>query len=157
LVTAASLGVTGATTAAAGKFTADELIDLFYSVIAPYRNSSSCGWLMRDTTMGAVRKLKDTTGQYLWQPSIQVGVPDTLLSKPVNTDPNVAAVALGAKSVVFGDFSQYFVRQVNGIRFERSDDFAFNTDLTTYRCIVRADGDLVDTTGAIKYFIGNAA
>ena len=57
----------------------------------------------------------DTTDQYLWQPSIQAGAPDTLLGKPVYTDPNVAAVATSAKSVAFGDFSAYFVRQVNGI------------------------------------------
>lgn len=156
VVTAATLGVTGSASVS-GAFSADNLIDLFFSVIAPYRNSASCGWLMKDATLGAVRKLKDTTNQYLWQPSLQVGAPDTILGKPVNTDPNVAAVALSAKSVVFGDFSQYFVRTVQGIRFERSDDFAFQNDLVTFRCIFRADGDLVDTTGAVKYFAGNAA
>ncbi|MFB8035879.1 phage major capsid protein [Streptomyces sp. NPDC056004] len=157
VLTAATLGVTGATTAAAGAFTADELIDLSYSIISPYRSSTSCGWLMRDATVAKVRKLKDQQGQYLWQPSIQVGAPDTLLGKPLHTDPNMPAVALGAKSVLFGDFSTYFVRQVETIRFERSDDFAFNTDLITYRAILRGDGDQVDTTGAIKYFAGNAA
>lgn len=156
VVTGATLGVTGATSVA-GAFTADNLIDLQYSVIAPYRNSPSCGWLLRDASLGAIRKLKDSQGQYLWVPSIQVGVPDTLLGKPVHTDPNVAAVGLSAKSVVFGDFSQYFVRMVNGLRFERSDDYAFNTDLITYRCLLRADGDLVDTTGAVKYFAGGAS
>jgi HK97 family phage major capsid protein len=153
VVTAATLGVTGGT-GVTGAFTADNLIDLFFSVIAPYRNSKSCGWLMKDATLASVRKLKDTTNQYLWQPSIQVGVPDTLLGKPVYTDPNVAAPALSAKSVVFGDFSQYFVRMVDGVRFERSDDFAFGSDLVTYRCVLRADGDLVDVTGAVKYFQG---
>ena len=120
-------------------------------------SSGSCGWLMRDATVAAVRKLKDTTGQYLWQPGLQAGSPDTILGKPVRTDPNVPAVALGAKSILFGDFSTYFVRQVESLRFERSDDFAFNTDLITYRAILRGDGDQVDTTGAIKHFIGNAA
>ncbi|WP_406398805.1 phage major capsid protein [Streptomyces uncialis] len=155
VITSATTGKTGGT-GVTGAFTADDLIDLFYSVIGPYRNSASCGWLMRDTTMGAVRKLKDTQGQYLWQPSIQAGVPDTLLSKPVHTDPNVAAVGLSAKSVAFGDFSQYFVRLAGGVRFERSDDYAFNTDLVTYRAIVRADGLTIDQTGAIKVFAGGA-
>jgi HK97 family phage major capsid protein len=132
IVTSASTGVTGGT-GVAGAFTADNLIDLYYSVIAPYRNSTSCGWMMRDATLGAARKLKDSQGQYLWQPSIQVGAPDTLLGKPVHTDPNVAAVATTAKSVIFGDFSAYFVRMAGGVRFERSDDYAFNTDLTTSR------------------------
>lgn len=156
LVTAASAGVTGGA-GVAGAFTADNLIDLQFSVIAPYRNSSSAAWLVRDATLGAIRKLKDTNGQYLWQPSLQVGVPDVLLGKPVYTDPNVAAVALGAKSVVFGDISAYYVRLVENIRFERSDDFAFMNDLVTFRCLMRADGDLVDTTGAVKVFTGNAA
>ncbi|NUP37011.1 MAG: phage major capsid protein [Streptomyces sp.] len=153
IVTSASTGKTGGT-GVAGAFTADDLIDLFYSVIAPYRNSPSCGWMMRDATMGAARKLKDSNGQYLWQPSLQIGVPDTLLSKPVYTDPNVAAVATSAKSVVFGDFAAYFVRMAGGVRFERSDDFAFNTDLTTFRALIRADGLTVDQTGALKVFAG---
>ncbi len=154
--TAATVGVTGGA-GVAGAFTADNLIDLFFSVIAPYRMSPSCGWLMRDATLAAVRKLKDSQNQYLWQPSLQVGAPDTLLGKPVHTDPNVAAVALSARSVLFGDFSRYFVRQVRDIRFERSDDFAFNADLTTFRCLLRGDGGLADTSGALKCFIGNAA
>lgn len=156
VVTAATVGVTGATTGASGTFTADELIDLMFSVIAPYRNSPSCAWLMRDATVARVRKLKDGQGQYIWQPGLQAGAPDTLLSKPLYTDPNVAAVATSAKSVVFGDFSTYFVRMVESLRFERSDDYAFNTDLISYRAILRADGDQVDTTGAIKVFQGAA-
>ena len=156
LVTAATLGVTGGA-GVAGAFTFDNLIDLYFSVIAPYRNSPSCAWMLKDSSLATARKLKDTNGSYLWQPAATVGEPDTILSKPVYSDPNIAAVALSAKSVVFGDISQYFVRMVDGIRFERSDDYAFNTDLVTYRCILRADGDLVDTTGAVKYFAGNAA
>lgn len=155
VVTSASTGVTGGT-GVVGAFTADNLIDLFFSVIAPYRNSSSCSWLMRDATLASVRKLKDTQGQYLWQPSIQVGAPDTLLGKPVYTDPNVAAVATSAKSVIFGDFAAYFVRMAGGVRFERSDEFAFNSDLTTFRALLRADGLTVDQTGALKVFAGAA-
>ncbi|GGY29734.1 phage capsid protein [Streptomyces omiyaensis] len=155
IVTTATTGKTGGT-GVAGAFTADDLIDLFYSVIAPYRNSTSCGWMMRDATLAAARKLKDSQGQYLWQPSIQLGVPDMLLGKPVYTDPNVAAVATTAKSVIFGDFSAYFVRMAGGVRFERSDDYAFNSDLVTYRAIIRADGLTVDQTGALKVFAGAA-
>ncbi|WP_052390405.1 phage major capsid protein [Streptomyces sp. NRRL B-24484] len=154
VLTAASLGKTGST-GVVGAPGGDDLIDLFYSVIGPYRNSSSCSWLMRDATVAAVRKLKDTTGQYLWVPGL-AGSPDTILDKPLRTDPNMPAVATTAKSILFGDFSTYFVRQVESIRFERSDDYAFNTDLITYRAILRGDGDQVDTTGSIKYFAGAA-
>lgn len=156
VVTAATLGVTGST-AVSGVFTFDNLIDLYHSVIGPYRSSPSCVWLMRDSTVATARKIKDTTGQYLWQPGLVPGAPDSILGKPLLTDPNVAATGLSAKSVLFGDFSQYFVRFVNGIRFERSDDYAFNSDLITYRAILRADSDLIDTTGAIKYFAGGAS
>lgn len=156
VVTSATVGVTGGA-GVGGAFTADNLIDLHYSVIEAYRNSASCGWLMRDATLGAVRKLKDDNGQFLWQPSLQIGAPDTLLGKPVRTDPNVAAVAATAKSVVFGDFAAYFVRLAGGIRFERSDEFAFANDLVSFRCILRGDGVLADQTGAVKVFQGGAA
>lgn len=156
IITGATNGVTGGA-GVAGAFTADNLIDLSYSIIAPYRNSPSCAWLMRDATVAAVRKLKGSDNNYLWQPGLQVGSPDLLLGKPLFTDPNVAAVALSARSVAFGDISAYFVRLAGGVRFERSDEFAFNTDLVTFRCVVRGDGILADQTGAVKTFIGNAA
>jgi HK97 family phage major capsid protein len=155
IVTDATLGVTGGT-GVAGVPTADNLIDLFFSVIPPYRNSPQAAWLMKDSTVASVRKLKDTTNQYIWQPGLQVGVPDSILGKPVITDPNVAATATSAKSVLFGDFSQYFARMVSGLRFERSDEYAFNTDLVTFRALLRADGSLVDLTGAVKFFAGGA-
>lgn len=156
IVTGASTGVTGGT-AVSGAFTTDNLLDLFYSVIAPYRASKSAAWIMRDATVAALRKLKDTTGQYLWQPSLQVGAPDVFNGKPVFTDPNVAAIGLSAKSVIFGDISRYFVRLAGGVRFERSTDFAFNTDQITYKAVIRGDGVLADQTGAVKVFVGGAS
>jgi HK97 family phage major capsid protein len=156
VVTDATLGVTGGT-GVVGAFTSDNLIDLFYSVIAPYRASGSTKWIMRDSSVAVARKLKDTTGQYIWQPGLTADAPDTILGKQVLTDPNVAATALAGKSVLFGDFSQFFIRLAGGVRFERSDDYAFNTDLVTFRALMRADSALVDLTGAVKYFQGNAA
>ena len=72
-------------------------------------------------------------------------------------EPNIAATALSAKSVVFGDMAAYFVRIAGGVRFERSDEFAFQSDLVTFRAIVRGDGILADQSGAVKHYIGNAA
>ena len=137
----------------------DNLLDLQYSVIAPYRNAPAAKWLMNDTTAGKIRKIREGsgTGQYLWQPAVIAGQPDLLLSKPVLTDPNVAATALNAKSVLFGDLSAYAVRIVNGIRFERSDDYAFNTDQVTFRAVIRGDGLLIDQTGAVKHLVGAAS
>lgn len=128
--------------------TADNLIDLYYAVIESYANNGY--WMMRRATEGKVRKLADTNGQYLWQPSLQVGAPNLLLGRPIVTDPNVAAVGSAAMSVIFGDMSAYVIRDVAGVRIERSDDFAFSTDVVSWRAILRTDGDLLDTTGAIK-------
>lgn len=159
VVTDATVGVTGptGTTTSFGTQStvgqgADLLISLFHSVIAPYRMSGSCRWIMNDTTAGVVRKIKDSAGQYIWQPSVVSGTPDTILGKPVLTDPNVAVPAANAKSVIFGDMSQFFVRLAGGIRFERSDEFAFNADLVTFRALMRADAALIDLTGAVKVF-----
>jgi len=155
LITGASLGVTGGT-GVAGVPTADNLIDLYYSVIAPYRASSKAAWVMKDSTVAAVRKLKDTTNQYIWTPGLS-GAPDSILGKPLITDPYVASTAVSAKSVAFGDLSAYYVRVAGGMRFERSTDFAFGSDQITFRCILRADGVLLDQTGAVKYYAGGAS
>jgi HK97 family phage major capsid protein len=161
IVLDATSGVTGSTVAGGaaviGAPTADNLIDLFYSVIAPYRNSRQAAWLVKDSTMAAIRKLKDTTGQYIFQPSLVAGTPDTLLGKPIYTDPYVAAIGSAAKSVIFGDFSQYYVRVVGGVRLERSDEFKFDTDQISFRVVLRADAALVDLTGAIKFMTGGTA
>jgi len=155
VATAATAGVTGAATAFTP--TADDLIDLYHSVIAPYRMSQSCGWLMADGTVASIRKIKDLDGQYIWQPGLESGGPDTLLGKPVHVDVGMAAAAADAKTILFGDFSTYFARQVNEVRFESSSDFAFNTDMTTFRAIVRGGGVQADMTGAIKAYVAGAA
>lgn len=157
IVGASTLGVTGAA-AAAGVFTADNLIDLFYSVIEPYRVNGY--WLMNDSTLAAVRKLKDGSNRYLFEVEGGMGnAPGvgSILGRPVVTDPNVAAVAADAKSVLFGDMSAYFVRNVTGIRVERSEHLNFRNDLVTWRFLMRTDGKLVDATGAVKHFVGGAA
>jgi HK97 family phage major capsid protein len=153
VVPRSTLGVTGAT-AVAGVFTADNLIDLYYSVIDPYRSNGS--WLMRDSSIATARKLKGSDNNYLWQPGLQIDRPDTLLGRPIFSDPNVVATATTAKSVVFGDISKYFIRDVAGVDVDRSADFAFNAGLVTYRFMLRTDGDLVDQTGAVKHFVGGA-
>lgn len=155
LMTDSTLGVTTAT-GVNGVPSADNLIDLYYSVIAPYRNSPSAAFLMKDTTVASVRKIKDTTGNYIFQPSLTAGTPDTLIGKPILTDPFMPATGLNAKSVAFGDMSRYFVRLAGGVRFERSDEFAFSTDLVTFRALLRGDGALIDTTGAVKHIVGAA-
>ncbi len=160
-VTGASAGVTGATSVS-GAFTADNLIDLFYAVAAPYRKSPSAAWLMSDASIAAARKLKasgsgEYVSEYLFTPAQTVNDVDRLLGRPVYSDVNMADPATSAKSVLFGDFSAYFARVVDGVRFERSDDYRFNTDEVAFRTVLSADGILVDQTGAVKYFVGGAS
>jgi HK97 family phage major capsid protein len=155
LAASTTLGATSAT-GTTGVPTFDNLIDLYYSVISPYRNSPDAAWLINDTTAGALRKLKDSSGRYLWEPSLIPGTPDTIFGKPIFTDPNMVGTGLNNKSVIFGDLSAYWVRLVNGIRFERSDEFAFDSDVTVFRCLLRGDGILTDTTGAVKHLVGAA-
>lgn len=164
IVTSATLGVTGPTGASGGLGAtsatlnqgADLLFDMYYSVIAPYRASKSCAWLTKDSSMAAIRKIKSTTGEYIFQPSMVAGTPDTLIGKPIYIDPFIAAIALSAKWLLFGDMSQFFVRIAGGVRFERSDEFAFSTDLVSFRALLRGDSLLIDQTGAVKYFAGAA-
>lgn len=155
IAVAAGSGITGST-AVSGAFTADNLIDLAYSVNSAYRRMPGTGWMMSSTALAATRKLKDTYGQYLFQPSLQAGQPDQLLGYAIYENPDVAAVATSAKSVLFGSLKEYYVRMAGGISFERSDDYAFANDLITFRARVRIDGDLPQTS-AVKYFIGGAS
>jgi HK97 family phage major capsid protein len=152
---AAGSGVTGGT-GVVGAFTADNLIDLSYSVNSAYRRMPGTGWMMATSALAATRKLKDTYGQYLFQPSLQAGQPDQLLGYAIYENPDVAAVGTAAKSVLFGNLREYYVRMAGGISFERSDDYAFANDLITFRARVRIDGDLPQTA-AVKYFIGGAS
>ncbi len=85
----------------------------------------------------------------MWNPSLTNGIaggqPDLLLGYPVYTDPNVASCASNAKIMAFGDWSAFYIRTVNDFVFERSDEFAFNTDLVSFRGKWRVDSDLIDT------------
>ena len=151
---AATVGVTGTTTGVSGAPTYSNLVDLEYSVIAPYRQSRSCYWIAADKTIGGFRKILDSQNRPIWEPSMVLGSPDLLLGKPLVADPFMPAVATGATPVAFGDFSQFFVRLVGPVRFERSDDFLFNQDLVAFRCLLRGDANLVDLTGCLKKYQG---
>ena len=154
VVTAAGSGVVGGT-AVGGAFTADNLIDLAHSVDSDYVRQGA-GFMMKRSSLGALRKLKDTAGQYLYVPAAAVGTPDSFAGFPVYENPDMAAIATGAKSVLFGHFGSYHVRQVGGIEVARSDDAYFNTDEVGFRVTLRMWGDL-GQSDAVKYFIGNAA
>jgi HK97 family phage major capsid protein len=152
IVTAATLGKTAASATA---ITGDELIDLEHSVNSAYRVSPKCRWMFADTTLAAIRKLKDGQGNYLWQMGdVKSGTPGTLLGRPYSVNDSMAALGVAHKVVLFGDFSKYFVRKVGapviGVLRER-----FWPDLGIAG-LIRFDGELADTA-AVKYLINAAS
>jgi len=134
----ASLGVTSATATA---ITVDEVMDLFYSLKSPYRKKA--GFVMNDATVKAIRKLKDGNGQYLWQPSITAGQPDTILNRPVKTSAYVPTIAAAAKTIAFGDFGYYWVADRQGRSFQRLNELYAATGQVGFKATQRVDGKLI--------------
>ena len=134
----ATLGVTSASATA---ITFDELMDLFYSLKSPYRRNAV--FVTNDATVKAIRKLKDGSGQYLWQPSLTAGQPDTLLNRPIKTSTYVPAIASGAKVMAFGDFGYYWVADRQGRSFQRLNELFAATGQIGFRATQRVDGKLV--------------
>jgi HK97 family phage major capsid protein len=153
VVTAASSAVTG--TAAAGAPTGDDIINLYYSLDGAVRAAANFAFMANATTISSIRKLKDTTGQYLFQPSLAAGTPDTLIGRPLVENPAMASGA-SAKSILAGDWDAYRVRVAGGLQVAQSADYQFNLGVVNYRFQIRVDGDLLDTS-AIKYYQGATA
>lgn len=144
IVTAATVGKT---TASATGIAADELIDLQHSIDPAYR--ANARWMLPDTTISASRKLKDSTGAYIWQAGMSASVPETILGRPFIINPDMPAIATGAKSVLFGDFSAYTVRQARGIEVRRLDERYADSDQVAFVALARFDGLLLDM-GAVR-------
>lgn len=149
--------VTSATGVAGKPSNMDNILDIIAKLPIPYRRGAK--FLMNDATTWTLRKFKlnFSTGDnaYAWQPSLVPGGPDTLMGYPVVLDPNIATTATNAVSIVFGDFSQYYVRLVNDVRVEWSTEYAWDTDLVSVKAVLRADGDAIDDT-AFAAFVGAA-
>lgn len=153
---AAGSGVTGGT-GVSGAPTADQLISLLHSVDSLYAAQPGAGWMMSRATMGAVRSLKGAEG-YLFQTYATEGAVETLLGFPVFQNPYVAATAVGARSILFGDMGAYLTRVVGGIEIVRSDEAYFLSDQIAWRATIRLDGDLGGGgSDAVKYFAGGTA
>lgn len=131
----------GVTAASATAITADEIIDLFYSLKAPYRKKAV--WILNDATIKTIRKLKDNNGNYLWQPSLTAGTPDTILGRPVYTSSYVPTIAAGAKTIAFGDFSYYWIADRAGRNFKKLSELYAANDQTGFVATQRVDGKLI--------------
>jgi HK97 family phage major capsid protein len=159
IAVAAAAGVTGGTatsTMGTGGFTADNLIDLVYSLDGAARRLPGFGVMANGSSIGAMRKLKTSSGDYVFVPSIQPGTPDSILGYPLVENPAMASVGSGNRSILAGHLPSFYVRTVGGIDVARSDDFAFNTGQVTLRFQIRVDGALPQTSH-VKRFTGGTA
>lgn len=134
-------GQLGVTAASATAITADEIIDLVYSLKAPYRKNAV--FIMNDATVKAVRKLKDGQGQYLWQPSLTAGTPDTLLNRPVYTSAYAPIIEAGASTIAFGDFGYYWIADRQGRSFKRLNELFATSGQVGFLGSQRVDGKLI--------------
>ena len=156
LVGAAGSVVTGST-AVGGAASYENLIDLVYGIADGARAiPSGLGFMMAKSGIAAARKLKDGAGNYIWTNSAVPGQPATLLGYNVFENPAIPAVGTGAKSVLFGHLPSFKARVAGGVQVATSTDFAFNTDVTAYRGLIRVDGGLTHATH-IGYFKGGAS
>jgi HK97 family phage major capsid protein len=147
IVTRAGSAVTGTSL----NPTADNLIDLVYSVDTVGRRLPGTGFQMNASSIANVRKLKDNAGQFLFTPALSADTNDLLLGYSIFENPAMATAASAVKPVIFGNLPSYYVRQVGGLKLDRSDDFAFSNDLITFRATFRVDGDLIQTSH-VKFF-----
>lgn len=131
----------GVTTASATAITADEIIDLFYSLKAPYRKNAV--WILNDATVKAIRKLKNGTGDYLWQPAIKDGEVPTILGRPYFTSQYAPTIEAAAKVIAFGDFSYYWIGDRQGISFKRLNELYAGNGQVGFLASKRLDGKLV--------------
>lgn len=111
------------------------------SINAPYRKKAV--WLINDSTVKAIRKLKDSQGQYLWQPGITIGAPDLILGRPVNTSAFMPALAADAKAVAFGDCSYYWIADRQGRSFKRLGELYAPNGQVGFLGTQRVDGRLI--------------
>ncbi len=153
-VTASSAGKTAASATA---ITVGELLDLFHSVDPAYRVGPKVAWMFKDSTFAAIRKLTlaDWAGaQAVWQPGLAAGAPGTILGKPYFINQDMAAITNSAKTVLFGDFSKYVIRDVAAFRLRRLVERYAEKDQVSFIAFSRHDGRVLDAgTDPIKHLI----
>lgn len=160
LVTAATVGVTGAT-GQATSVTYDSLVDLEHSLDPAYRSRAGVAWMMHDSSVKALRKIKDGSSRPIFVPGYDVGIPggapDTLLGRPIIVNQNMPVMAAGAKSILFGDFKKYSRRVVMDLTMFRMTDSAFTlSGQVGFVAFNRVGGNLIDVGGAVKAFVNSA-
>jgi HK97 family phage major capsid protein len=131
----------GVTTSSKTAITFDDVIDLLHSVKPPYRGKSV--FVTNDSTIRELRKIKDGNGQYIWQPAVKDGLPDTILARPVYICPYVPVIEAGASVMAFGDFSHYWIADRRNFRFKVLNERFAENDQVGFHATARVDGKLV--------------
>lgn len=160
LVTAATVGVTGAT-GQATSVTYDSLVDLEHSLDPAYRNRAGVAWMMHDSSVKVIRKIKDSNNRPIFVPGYETGAPggapDTLLGRRIVVNQNMAAMAANARSILFGDYKKYVRRVVMDLTMFRMTDSAFTLNgQVGFVAFNRVGGNLIDVGGAVKAFVNSA-
>ena len=158
LVTASASGKIGAT-GQATSVTYDDLVDLEHSVDPIYRQGA--GWMFHDNTLQALRKMKDTNGRPIFVPGYEQGnpggAPDRLLGRAITINQNMAAMAANAKSILYGDFSKYLIRDVMDVTLFRMTDSKYTeVGQVGFLAFCRSGGNLLDVGGAVKHYANSA-
>ena len=131
----------GVTSASANAITTDEIIDLYHSLRTPYRKNAA--FLANVSTIKAIRKLKDSNNQYLWQPGLQAGQPDTILNRPIHTSAYMPEIGGGNKILLFGDLKYYWIADRQGRSFQRLNELFAKNGQVGFRVFQRVDGKLI--------------
>jgi len=131
----------GVTTKSATAITAEEIMDLYHNLRAPYR--SNAVWILNDATVAAIRKLKDNNGQFMWQPGLREGQPDTILGRPVYTSIAMPTIDAGAKTILFGDLSYYWIGDREGVEFTRLNELYADKGQVGFLATKRVDAKLI--------------
>ena len=134
-------------TTAGASIAADDIINLVYKLKRPYRKNAA--FVLNDTTLAVVRKLKDSTGNFLWTPALTDAEPDRLFGYPVYTSAYAPEIATGAIVALFGDFSRYLVGQRGVLVMRRLDELHAANDLTAFVMIERVDAVLADSAAVV--------
>jgi HK97 family phage major capsid protein len=147
IVTASTLGFTAASATAIAY---DDIVELYHSVDPAYRAGGK--FMFADSTLKAIKKLKDADGRPLWVPGLDVREPDTILGNGYEINQDMASIATGVKTVLFGQLSAYVIRDVMAVELFRFTDSAYTKKgQVGFLAWMRSGGNLIDVGGAVKH------
>ena len=163
VVTAVSAGVTAAnSTSQVTAVTYDSLVELQHSIDPAYRESGRVRWMFNDNTLMKLRQVKDDSKRPIFVPGYDQGnpqgAPDRLLGAPITINQDMASMAASARSILFGDFSAYYIRDVMAVEMFRFTDSAYTKKgQVGFLAWMRTGGNLIDVGGAVKAFVNAAS